>query len=167
MSKNFFLKFFIADRQRRLLKRAELAGCFGFAVCTQVSYVHPVILCTPSKLMKSLGRHVHWFDWPLLYCFAESGAEVHAGIRDIMAIAERRKTALTTIVNTTTTKAETETACCAGRIPIISTPVGSLAASDGRWKILQVVHGEHGCPAFAFFDGCAVGNHSCGITDSP
>ena len=93
MSKNFFLKFFIADRQRRLLKRAELAGCFGFAVCTQVSYVHPVILCTPSKLMKSLGRHVHWFDWPLLYCFAESGAAAHAGIRDIIAIAERRKTA--------------------------------------------------------------------------
>ena len=93
MSKNFFLKFFIADRQRRLLKRAELAGCFGFAVCTQVSYVHPVILCTPSKLMKSLGRHVHWFDWPLLYCFAESGAAAHVGNRDIIAIDERRKTA--------------------------------------------------------------------------
>ena len=93
MSKNFFLKFFIADRQRRLLKRAELAGCFGFAVCTQVSYVHPVILCTPSKLMKSLGRHVHWFDWPLLYCFAESGAAAHVGIRDIIVIVERRKTA--------------------------------------------------------------------------
>ena len=93
MSKNFFLKFFIADRQRRLLKRAELAGCFGFAVCTQVSYVHPVILCTPSKLMKSLGRHVHWFDWPLLYCFAESGAVAHEGKRDIIEIAERRKTA--------------------------------------------------------------------------
>ena len=59
--------------------------------------------------MKSLGRHVHWFDWPLLYCFAESGAEDHVGRRDIIANAERRKTAWTTIVNTTTTKAETET----------------------------------------------------------
>ena len=93
MSKNFFLKFFIADRQRRLLKRAKLAGCFGFAVCTQVSYVHPVILCTPSKLMKSLGRHVHWFDWPLLYCFAEGGADVTDGKRDIIDNEESRRTA--------------------------------------------------------------------------
>ena len=57
MSKNFFSKIFIADRQRQLLKRAELAGCFGFAVCTQVSYVHPVILCTPSKLMYTQQTH--------------------------------------------------------------------------------------------------------------
>ena len=55
--RTFFLKFFIADRQRQLLKRAELAGCFGFAVCTQVSYVHPVILCTPSKLMYTQQTH--------------------------------------------------------------------------------------------------------------
>ena len=45
----------------------------------------------------------------LRYVKVESGAVVHVGIRDIIVIVERRKTALTTIVNTTTTKAETET----------------------------------------------------------
>ena len=45
----------------------------------------------------------------LRYVKVESGAAAHVGTRDITVIAERRKTALTTTANTTTTKAETET----------------------------------------------------------
>ena len=42
-------------------------------------------------------------------CIVEGGAVVHIGIRDIIVIVERRRTAETIIVNTTTTKAEAET----------------------------------------------------------
>ena len=75
----------------------------------------------------------------LRYVKVESGAVVHVGIRDIIVIVERRKTALTTIVNTTTTKAETETARSFGSIPEIASPVCGLAASDGRGEILQML----------------------------
>lgn len=45
----------------------------------------------------------------LRYVKVESGAVVHVGIRDIVVIVERRKTALTTIVSVATTKTQAKT----------------------------------------------------------